>query len=113
MRYYVLTILLFLISTFGSLRTATAATPERLELGHTSTGAVVTLIRAGAGWSISIGGPSSPLLSQPEPARVEVSALTVRDGCTGRCLNATAKASSEMNSKEEESLFLRPDLKRR
>ena len=70
---YVLTTLLFLIVTSGSPRTATADTAERLELGHTSTGAVVTLIRAGVGWSISIGGPNSPLLSQPEPARVEVS----------------------------------------
>ena len=73
MRYHVLTTLLFLIATLGSPRTATAGTPERLELGHTSTGAVVTLIRKRAGWSISIGGPNSPLLSQPEPARVEVS----------------------------------------
>jgi hypothetical protein len=73
MWYFVLTTLLFLIATLGSSRTATAGTPERLELGHTSTGAVVTLIRAGAGWSISIGGPDFPLLSQPEPARVGLS----------------------------------------
>ena len=75
MRYYVPTTLLFLISTLG---TATAAQPEHLELGHTSTGALVTFIRAEAGWSITIGGPNSPLLSQPEPARVEVS-----DGSVG------------------------------
>jgi hypothetical protein len=70
-RYLVPTTLLFLISTLGGTRAATA-TPERLVLGHASIGAAVIFIRAGAGWSISIGGPNSPLLSQLEPARVEV-----------------------------------------
>jgi hypothetical protein len=72
MRHSVLTTLLFLIATLGNLRTAAAATPQRLELGHTSTGTVVTLIHGGTGWSINIGGPNSPLLSQAEPARVEI-----------------------------------------
>jgi len=73
MRHCALTSLLLLLLTVSSPCTATAVMPERLNLGRTSTGATVSLTRARAGWSIGIDGPGSPLLSQSEPARVEIS----------------------------------------
>ena len=73
MRHYVLTILLFLLAPFGATHAASTATPSELELGRTSTGATVTFTRAQAGWSINIHTSGSLQLSQPEPARIEVS----------------------------------------
>ena len=73
MRHCALTPLLFLLAALGSPCTTAAAMPERLDLGRTTTGATVSLTRVDAGWSIGIDGPASPLLSQPEPARVEIS----------------------------------------
>ena len=73
MRHYVLTILLFLLAPFGATHGASTATPAELELGRTSTGAIVAFTRAQAGWSINIHTSGSLQLSQLEPARIEVS----------------------------------------
>lgn len=62
-----------LLAALSSCCFAGEAMHDHLALGKTSAGATVTLIRTGAGWSINIDGPGSPLLSQPEPARVEIS----------------------------------------
>lgn len=72
MRRYAFTSVLFLLATLSTHRAA-AVTPERLDLGHTSTGATVTFTHAREGWSIDIRRPGSLQLSQAEPARVEVS----------------------------------------
>ena len=71
MRPYALT-LLVVLPTLGGLG-ALAATPEHLILGNTSTGETVTFNRAANGWGIGIEGPGAPLLSQAEPARLEIS----------------------------------------
>jgi len=71
MRPYALT-LLVLLATLGGLGDL-AATPGDLILGNTLTGETVTFNRAANGWGIGIEGPGAPLLSQAEPARLEIS----------------------------------------
>lgn len=73
MRHYGLLLLLFPLATISAASAAPAATPERLDLGRTSTGATVTFIRAQAGWSINVHTSGSLELSQQEPARIEAS----------------------------------------
>lgn len=49
------------------------APSSRVALGQLSSGATVSLVRAGAGeWGIEIAGNSSPQISQPKPAQIEV-----------------------------------------
>lgn len=73
MRHYALTPLLFLLATLSTVCAAAAATPERFDLGRTSTGTTVTFTLEQAGWSINVHSSGSLELSQQESARVEVS----------------------------------------
>lgn len=63
-----------ILSVIAVQRSLAAPTPQRLELGRVPAGAAVTFTQSPAGWGLSVGGLNSPELSQPEPARIEVSA---------------------------------------
>src|SRR5881394_3509069 len=65
------TLLGLLLGTSASLL---AQSGTRVELGRLQTGATVSFVRSGAGqWGIEIAGSAAPRISQPKPARLEIS----------------------------------------
>ncbi|AXC10122.1 hypothetical protein ACPOL_0761 [Acidisarcina polymorpha] len=63
----------FLLAATGAQRSLAAARADRLELGRVPAGAAVVFTRSSAGWGLTVGGSGGPELSQPEPARIQVS----------------------------------------
>ena len=49
-----------------------AAAGDRIAVGVLSTGATVSFVRSGSGWTLDIGGPGTPHFSQQRPARIQV-----------------------------------------
>ena len=64
-------LLLFVLCFIASL---SAQPRSQLDLGHLQSGAIVSFIRSTSGeWGIEIAGGPAPRISQPKPARLEVS----------------------------------------
>ncbi len=64
-------LLLFLLCFIASL---SAQPSDQLELGRLQTGATISFIRSNSGeWGIEIAGGPTPRISQPKPARLQLS----------------------------------------
>ncbi len=63
----------FLLVMMAGQSALAARGADRLELGRMPTGAGVAFTRFHVGWGLAVGGSGGPELSQPEPARIQVS----------------------------------------